>query len=412
MKIINFSLSSLAMLTLIGCGPSGSIDSTNNQSSTTNTDYSVTLERGPIFGATVKDANNKIATNTDSSNLNIYVFEEEPIYPITVTGGYVDVNYDNKIDTNDIALNVTLSSYSNIISPLNTFIGNDTTRLDFIKSSYGLSEDDIKNNTPSSISSKTIILSNAIYKLLVNNTSLTTTSVSNEYTTVNNVYTASFSGETNLKTLATALENDTITTLTISKLTSAEATSANEAIWGKALALTNSTFSKTKKTTDDVSDIWNMGLNIPSNQTVSDFDIAVNIVKSTSGTIGNIVIEDISIANNVLNSAQKVYVFGKKTNGSTSSISYDNTKNITKNAVSLVEGMLLIDLGYIISNQDVVSADKFTSIADYDVKIYITKLDTSNAVTSTELSIEKNASESITIPSGSQQITGTIKVGN
>lgn len=417
MKKINLSIACFTALTLIGCGAGGSIESNTNNTAgndTVSTSKIVTVERGPVLLATVKDANNQIAKNIDNTKLNTYVFDTIPTYPITVTAGYIDVNNDNIIDTNDIKHDITMTSYSNIVSPLTTFIGNDSTKLDFLKTTYGLTTSQIKNSLPSTVSNKTVILSNAIYKLLVNTTPLTTTNLSTEYSTVETVFNTSFSSFSDLKTLSSDLEDNTLTVLTKAKLTNLDVSTANQEFWGDryidSLTLTNSTFTKNKTTSTNVSDIWNIGLDIPANQSVSDFDIAVNIVKSSSGTIGNIVIEGISIANNSLTAANKVSIFGKKTSGSTSSIAYDSTKNITKNAVALVQGKLLIDLGYIIKNQDVVSESSFTNASDYAVTVYVTKLDTSNTAITSNTSVQTTASTSLTIPSGSQKITGTISV--
>ena len=92
------------------------------------------------------------------------------------------------------------------------------------------------------------------------------------------------------------------------------------------------------------------------------------------------------------------------------------TKDISKNAVALLQGKLLIDLGYIINNQTVVSATSFTNVADYEVSIYITKLkrtanETASIQTDADVSIQTKYNTSITIPIGSEIITGTIKVG-
>ncbi|MGB5793392.1 hypothetical protein, partial [Poseidonibacter sp.] len=249
-------------------------------------------------------------------------------------------------------------------------------------------------------SKTTILLSNALYKFIDNNT----LDFKNEYTSL-----VGTSTQDDKKLFAKELEQYVlITDLGKTALTTNQINTINTKIWNDNNL--NQTLTKTKTTSDTVSDIWNIGLNVSANQSVSDFDIAVNIVKSSSGTIGNIVIEGISIANNSLTAANKVSIFGKKTSGSTSSIAYDSTKNITKNAVALVQGKLLIDLGYIIKNQDVVSESSFTNASDYAVTVYVTKLDTSNTAITSNTSVQTTASTSLTIPSGSQKITGTISV--
>ena len=79
-----------ASLTLLvmGCGGGGS-SSTNSSGSTT-----VTVTKGPVLHATVKDNAGKQAK--EEGETNKYVFYGSIVYPITATGGYYDAGDGNK----------------------------------------------------------------------------------------------------------------------------------------------------------------------------------------------------------------------------------------------------------------------------------------------------------------------------
>ena len=107
-KLSVLALSFLTAGFLVGCGGGGSSSdgtSTNSgasglsEESVTSTD--VTVERGAVYNSVVTDANGQIAIQKDGQN--VYTFAITPVYPITVTGGVVDVD-GNGIDEGDIEL--------------------------------------------------------------------------------------------------------------------------------------------------------------------------------------------------------------------------------------------------------------------------------------------------------------------
>ena len=402
--------SSLSLF-LIACGPSGSVESIldDNPNENQSQALTVTVERGPVFGATVKDSKGQVAISIPTK-LNTYQFSSTPTYPITVTGGTVDVNYDgvNDASTNtDRSLDITMSSYSNIVSPLTTYIGNDSSKLNYLINTYNLTENQIKNTVPSEVSNETIVLANTIYKLIDAGTTLTQNAIDTEYAIILSTLTQSCTN-VNLLERAKCLED----TIYDSLLKAPIAQNQNEI---ETLSLTNSTFSKVNKTSDKISDIWNLAIAMDEDQTISDFDIAISILKKSSGTIGNITIEGLSISNNTLSFANKVTIFGTKTNGTTSKIVYDNTKDITKNAITLSEysnAVLYINLGYIINNQEVVDASSFTAATDYELDIYFTKINTNNLKTDETIQIQTSYDGYYSVPTNSDVITGTIKVEN
>jgi len=115
------SLALLALLSFSACGGGGgssSNDVTPAQSSATD----VTVERGKVYNATVTDSSTPPQTAKEKANLNVYTFAKKPTYPISATGGWIDVNGDGKKDAKDVDLDITLKSYSDIVTPVTTYI--------------------------------------------------------------------------------------------------------------------------------------------------------------------------------------------------------------------------------------------------------------------------------------------------
>ncbi len=110
----------IVIFILNGCGGGGSgsytpanDDSNNNANATT-----ITAVDGYINNATIKDSLGQIATFSQNGK---YIFLSSPTYPLYLSGGIL-------ADTNatfDINMSVT-NSQSNIISPITTFLGNDS----------------------------------------------------------------------------------------------------------------------------------------------------------------------------------------------------------------------------------------------------------------------------------------------
>lgn len=127
-KRIILSISAIALMGLItGCGSSSS-SSNNNETSTTPTQVpqkAVKAVDGYIIGANVCDANGVCAT-TDANGTAKASFGDTVL---TANGGYIDVNDNHKIDSNeDIALPDTFTlktpAGKNVISPITDLIAN------------------------------------------------------------------------------------------------------------------------------------------------------------------------------------------------------------------------------------------------------------------------------------------------
>ena len=154
-----------SILLLNGCGSGNGGSSSSNSSGTT----SVTVERGPVYNATVTDSSNPIQTAVQKEGENIYVFSKVPVYPITATGGIIDVD-GNGIDEGDIQLNQPLTSYSNVITPITDYLGDISsetgkTKLKNLEDTLGIdfNDNDLINSVPSKLSTNIIVLSNTLF---------------------------------------------------------------------------------------------------------------------------------------------------------------------------------------------------------------------------------------------------------
>lgn len=161
-KVSSIVLSTLTAAILVGCGGGSSSSSTE----TTGTD--VTVERGAIFGATVTDANGQIAEQKDGQN--VYTFATTPVYPITATGGYIDVDGDITTTDDTFDFTETLSSYSSVITPITDYLGDTSkpegkVKLDKLKEISGVTDDkDLLSKVPSTVGKAELLaLTNTIY---------------------------------------------------------------------------------------------------------------------------------------------------------------------------------------------------------------------------------------------------------
>jgi len=166
-RIITLTAMSIVGLMLIGCGGGGG-DSSSTTAPVSATATDVTVERGKVFDANVTDANGAIGV--DKNGTNVYTFASQPIYPISVKGGWIDVDGDSRKTPADVELTLELKSYSNIITPLTTYIAdaNETIRnskLSALSQKFGLTVDELKT-LPSVGSKNALLLQNAIYEHL------------------------------------------------------------------------------------------------------------------------------------------------------------------------------------------------------------------------------------------------------
>lgn len=239
-KINGLVMSTLTAALLIGCGGGGGSSSTasdtqsGSSSSTTSTSTDVTVERGAVFGATVTDAAGQVATQKSGSN--VYTFATTPVYPITASGGIIDVNGDEQISAGDVELTTVLTSYSTVVTPITTYLGDTTTtdgktKLAKLKEISGVTnDDDLLKRVPSELSTDVIVLTNAIFEIM-NDGDNTNDNFITDYD--NSVFKTNFTTlkteadkYTDKKEILKALEEKVVTNIGLIKLTADEVTNA------------------------------------------------------------------------------------------------------------------------------------------------------------------------------------------
>lgn len=168
-------------------------------------------------------------------------------------------------------------------------------------------------------------------------------------------------------------------------------------------------FVRNRITSNTIYKIWNIPLKVSNFNENETFDIGINIVKEVSGAIGNILIKGISIKDNQINHINSITVFGKKSSGLSSSIIYKEDNNITKYALSLNNNRLLIKLGHIIKNQDLVSETSFKQKSYYDIHIFLTKIGIKGSTTINEdKEFQTDYFDFYTFPKNTENINGLI----
>lgn len=159
-------LSTSFLVFFVGCG--------GGSSSNIITSNTVSVERGAVLEAIVKDASGQVATN--NSGTNTYTFLNTITYPITVSGGFVDVDGDGIKNNSDFDLDLTLKASSGEnVTLLSTLVYNsDETILNenikLLAQEFSINENELLN-LPSS-KKELALLSNIIYKNLKLNSSI------------------------------------------------------------------------------------------------------------------------------------------------------------------------------------------------------------------------------------------------
>ena len=101
---------SLAVIAALGLGLSGCGSSSSSTGGAPEF-FSTLVSRGDVYGATVKDSASTPHIAIQVQGKNEYTFsvpENEIEYPVIATGGYIDVNNNGEIDTEDTKLNIEL----------------------------------------------------------------------------------------------------------------------------------------------------------------------------------------------------------------------------------------------------------------------------------------------------------------
>jgi hypothetical protein len=151
-------LAGLALL-VAGCN-------SNSSSSTTSVSgYDVNVERGPILHAVVIDANGQKSFELGNGQ---YRFTQPPVYPITAMGGFIDIDRNGIVSVDDVNNTILLRGHKGSATTLvNTIAVNDDIKL-WLEESFGLSDDEIYNETPNT--NKTIAaISDVIFAYCIEN---------------------------------------------------------------------------------------------------------------------------------------------------------------------------------------------------------------------------------------------------
>lgn len=116
-KSFTLSLALLATLglTFSACG-------TDDSLSTESEVYEVIVERGKVYEATVVDSSSPVQLAVQQDGENVYLFSNQPVFPVRVNGGWIDVNDNGIKDEMDILLDIEMESYSNVVTMVSTYI--------------------------------------------------------------------------------------------------------------------------------------------------------------------------------------------------------------------------------------------------------------------------------------------------
>lgn len=128
----------VAALLLTGC---------DNSEESTATATDITVERGPVLGALVLDNSGKRGA---AAGNGVYRFAKGVQYPVTVNGGYIDINRNNRIDVGEARLGFELAiSEGSAVTLVSTVANNSEVRT-MLREKFGLNDDRIDNATPGS----------------------------------------------------------------------------------------------------------------------------------------------------------------------------------------------------------------------------------------------------------------------
>lgn len=163
MKLLNKTLlSTAADLTVLfsGCGESAS-DTTSSGAAAD--DNIVTVERGPVLGAMVMDAQKHQAKDLGDGR---YEFNASINYPVEVVGGYIDVNRNGTIDSGEVKNTVVLKADSGKAITLVSTLARDKEARQLMEDNFGLTLKDMQTKVPSD-NIAVEALSNEIYAMMI-----------------------------------------------------------------------------------------------------------------------------------------------------------------------------------------------------------------------------------------------------
>jgi hypothetical protein len=278
------SLAVITVLSFSGCGSSGGDSSSSTSTVKNPTPTDVTVERGKVYEATVVDSENN--TGTQKNGQNIYTFDDVPKYPISVTGGWIDVDNDGKKTVEDIELTTTMKSYSTNVTPITTYIadGNSSvreTKINALATKTGVSVEELMK-LPSTGNTDAMLVQNSIYKQIKSNNSIDDIDIDTikiDFDTLKNI--ATQNTDKNTTELLVLIEKEVVSNLVV-------ANKINKISLENAIDMT-----------DDEKNVYSLGVNdddfVLSN-TLANFTTLSDVNLSTGYESNEITFEGINVA--------------------------------------------------------------------------------------------------------------------
>ena len=256
-KINSIVLSTLTAAFLVGCGGGGS-DAGTPPSTASSTTIPVT--KGPLLMATAVDSSSPAKTGTQIIGTNKYTFTGAITYPIIVTDGYVDVNDNGIVDVGDYAFTGKLSSFSTVVTPITTYLGDTSTvsgkaKLNELKTLAGVtSDDDLLKKDPSETNDSVLALVASVYqsypalmdKVTTNDeTTEGNLNLSTKFTDYKNVISSAEFKDKTTKEKLVAIEKELKNNTHVTELTALDISKINftkKSLIGKKLVVENETY--------------------------------------------------------------------------------------------------------------------------------------------------------------------------
>lgn len=159
---MNKSILAVSVTTALLLSACGSSTNTEDAESVTTTD--ITVERGPVLKATVRDAAGQVGV---SKGNGVYSFTN-PEYPVESFGGYIDMNRNGIVDRGDLAMNHLRlrTNAGTVMTMATTMVENNETLHALLED--GFSEDELLEQRPST-DIDNAALSDESYKYCVDN---------------------------------------------------------------------------------------------------------------------------------------------------------------------------------------------------------------------------------------------------
>ncbi len=157
-RLLTIAAIGIGAVVLTGCG--GGTDDT-----TTATTYDITVERGPLLHAIVMDSTGVRATEIGEG---LYRFQNAPSYPVKAYSGFIDIDRDGTVSIGDVNNSLLLETKEGTAATLVSSVALRDEIRTWLKETYGLTDEAIDNETPSS--DKTIAaISDELYAYCMEN---------------------------------------------------------------------------------------------------------------------------------------------------------------------------------------------------------------------------------------------------